>query len=586
MQASMEKPEKLEAIQDKKKHRGWKAMPYIIGNETFEKLGTIGTTSNLMIYLTTIFNMKRVSAALLINIWSGTTNLAPLFGAFLSDSYFGRFKTLGFASIASLMGMLLVMLTAAIAKLHPPHCGTHDAGSCVGPTPLQMAFLLFGLGFLVVGAGGIRPCNLAFGADQFDQSTESGRRGVNSFFNWYFFTFTFAMMVSLTVIIYVQDKVSWALGFGIPTFLMFLSCVFFFIGSSVYVKIKPEGSPFVSIIQVLTAAIRKRGLKRPDGLPHSLFNPVHKNSINTMLPYTDQFRFLDKAAILTVEDKINADGSAADQWRLCSIQQVEELKCLLRVIPVWSSGILFFIPIVQNSTYVVVQAQQSDRHLGSYEISAASFTIFAMITMTIWIPIYDRILVPFIRRLTGKEGGITLLQRMGAGVFLSIFSMLVSGLVERHRRYIALHHPTLGTASGGGAISSMSALWLVPQLGIAGLSEAFSAIGQVEFYYKQFPENMRSVAGSLLFIGMACSNYLSSLMVAIVHQTTNRGGAHNWLPEDLNNGRLEYFYFLIAGLGIVNFGYFLACSRWYRYKDTDGPSEIAMESNGSKAHPV
>lgn len=32
------------------KYRGVKAMPFIIGNETFEKLGTIGTLSNLLVY--------------------------------------------------------------------------------------------------------------------------------------------------------------------------------------------------------------------------------------------------------------------------------------------------------------------------------------------------------------------------------------------------------------------------------------------------------------------------------------------------------------------------------------------------------
>ncbi|MCL7051075.1 hypothetical protein MKW94_004686, partial [Papaver nudicaule] len=70
-------------------------------NETFEKLGTIGTSSNLTVYLTTVFNMKNVSAATLMSVFSGTTNLATLVGAFLSDAYFGRYKTLGFACISS-----------------------------------------------------------------------------------------------------------------------------------------------------------------------------------------------------------------------------------------------------------------------------------------------------------------------------------------------------------------------------------------------------------------------------------------------------------------------------------------------------
>lgn len=73
------------------------------GNEAFEKLGTWGTSSNLIVYLTTVFNMKRANAAVLINAFTGTSFFSPLIGGFLADAYFGRYKTLGFASIASLL---------------------------------------------------------------------------------------------------------------------------------------------------------------------------------------------------------------------------------------------------------------------------------------------------------------------------------------------------------------------------------------------------------------------------------------------------------------------------------------------------
>lgn len=72
------------------------------GNETFEKLGTIGTSANLLVYLVTVFHMNSVSAATLVTVFMGTTNLSPLVGAFLSDTYFGRYATLGFASVSSL----------------------------------------------------------------------------------------------------------------------------------------------------------------------------------------------------------------------------------------------------------------------------------------------------------------------------------------------------------------------------------------------------------------------------------------------------------------------------------------------------
>lgn len=80
------------------------------GNETFEKLGTIGTLSNLMVYLTTVFNIKCVTTATIINIFSGTSNMTPLLGAFLSDSYFGCYKTLAYASMSSRLFKILLLL--------------------------------------------------------------------------------------------------------------------------------------------------------------------------------------------------------------------------------------------------------------------------------------------------------------------------------------------------------------------------------------------------------------------------------------------------------------------------------------------
>ncbi|CAL0325797.1 unnamed protein product [Lupinus luteus] len=565
-------------------YKGWKVMPFIIGNEIFEKLGAIGTLSNLLVYLTTVFNLENIAATNIINIFNGSTNFATLLGAFLSDTYFGRFKTLAFCTVASFLGLFVIQLTAAVEKLHPPHCV--DNTTCLGPTEGQMTFLKTGLGLLMVGAAGIRPCNLAFGADQFNPNTDSGKRGINSFFNWYFFTFTIAQLVSLTVIVYIQSNVSWALGLGIPAALMLLSSLIFFMGSKMYVKVKPSGSPITSILQVLVVATKKRRLKLREHLHPSLFNYVTPKSMNSKLPYTYQFRFLDKAAIMTPQDQTNPNGSASDPWNLCSMQQVEEVKCLLRVLPIWVSAVFYYIVIVQQHTVLVFQALLSDRRIGHSEfmIPGASYYVFLMISVAIWLPIYDRKVVPFLQKLTGKEGGITLLQRMGVGIFFSILSMIVSAVVEGHRRNLALTNP-LGVVTRKGAISSMSGLWLIPQLVLAGLGEAFMSVAQIEFYYKQFPENMRSIAGSLFYCAHAGSSYLSSLLISVIHNITAKSATGNWLPEDLNKGRLDNFYRIIAAVEIVNLGYFLLCSKWYRYKGADNSSieldKVAKQSDRS-----
>ncbi|KAM7278086.1 hypothetical protein ACFE04_005220 [Oxalis oulophora] len=276
-----------------------------IKNETFEKLGAMGTTSNLFIFLMHFFNLKHITAIEVMSVFGGTANFAPLFGAFLSDSYFGRYKTIGFASICSLLGMAMLTLTATIDKLHPPSCQMGGVVTCVGLSPMQLTFLFASFGFLIIGAGGIQPCNLAFGADQFNPNTESGKRGIS-----------------------------------IPTCLMLVSIITFFMGSRIYVKVKPEGSPLTSVAQVLVAAIRNRRLKLTEDDAHlRLFNYLPPDSIISVLPYTDHLRFLNKAAISTSEDQINIDA------------------------------ILYHVVINQQASVGVLQALQADRHVinGGYE---------------------------------------------------------------------------------------------------------------------------------------------------------------------------------------------------------------------------
>ncbi|XP_057949187.1 protein NRT1/ PTR FAMILY 2.13 [Malania oleifera] len=561
---------------------GWRAMPFVLGNETFERLATIGLMGNFMVFLLTQFHMDQVRATNLLNVWSGVTNFTPLIGAFVSDAYIGRFRTIAFASFASFLGMVTLTVTVAVPQLHPSPCGRHQ-DQCAGPTTGQLGVLLTGLCLLSIGSGGIRPCSLPFGVDQFDPSTDEGRRGITSFYNWYYTTFTVILIIALTVVVYVQDSVSWLWGFAGPTILMFCSIVLFFLGTNIYVHAKPTGSVFSGIAQVVVAAYRKRRVRVPaDGEGGGvLYDPPMKESAaHSKLPLTYQYRLLTRAAVV-LDGELNPDGSRANPWRLCTVQQVEEFKCIIRIIPIWAAGIISFTAIVQQSTFTISQALKMDRHLGpKFQIPPGSLGVISMLTIGIWVPVYDRIVVPRLRRITKIEGGITLLQRIGIGIVFSTLSMVVAGVVERKRRSVAVAH---------GGVAPMSVFWLAPQLVLMGFAEAFNIIGQIEFYNRQFPEHMTSVGNALFSCTMAGSNYLSALLVTVVHDVTGKHGRQAWLTQDINAGRVDYFYYIIAGLGVLNMVYFLICARRYRYKGStmqfsegEGKSDFDVEMNSIK----
>jgi peptide/histidine transporter 3/4 len=115
----------------------------------------------------------------------------------------------------------------------------------------------------------------------------------------------------------------------------------------------------------------------------------------------------------------------------------------------------------------------------------------------------------------------------------------------------------------------MSIFWQVPQYVVVGAAEVFTFIGQMEFFYDQAPDAMRSICSGLAKAAFALGNYGSSALVAVVVHATARGGSPGWIPDDINDGHLDYFFWLLALLCVGNFGAYLIVARWYNYKNLD-----------------
>ncbi|XP_028774010.1 protein NRT1/ PTR FAMILY 1.2-like [Neltuma alba] len=182
--------------------------------------------------------------------------------------------------------------------------------------------------------------------------------------------------------------------------------------------------------------------------------------------------------------------------------------------------------------------------------------------MAIWIAFYDRILVPLLSKSkhSRTRGGFTLKQRMGIGIALTFLAQIIAAEVERRRRNLAIREGLVGNPKG---TVTMSAWWPVPQLCLTGLAEAFNAIGQIEFYYTQFPKRMSSIAMAFLAVGFGVCNLLAGLIVTVVKDITQRGGRQSWLASDPNIGHYDYYYGLLAILSGVDLLYFFACSWAY-----------------------
>ncbi|WOG85657.1 hypothetical protein DCAR_0104848 [Daucus carota subsp. sativus] len=561
----MEEEEHLLESNKQNSHGGFKTMSCIIANAALEKAATFGLNANMILYLENEYHMGLVTGTNIITLWTSASNFLPVLGAFLADSSVGRYSMIAFGAIVGLLGTISLWLTTIIPQARPPLCGDSTT-SCNSSTTFQVVFLCFSLGLISIGAGGIRSASMAFGADQLVHGNNDNKKSLGaleSYFGWYYVASSVAIIISLTFVAYIQEHLGWQVGFGIPAVFMLSGAMLFFSASSIYIRVKDRSSLFTSFFQVIVASYRNRHF-----ISASEENNVyhHKKESALVVP-SEKLRFLNKACIVGDPERyLTANGDILDPWGLCTVDQVEELKAVLKVIPLWITGVLMSVSVSPGSI-ILVQTMAMDRHItSSFEIPAASLSISFFISCVLSVVFYDRIIVPLASKLKGKSFCFTSKLKMGIGILMSILFMAVLAFIEYTRRGIAIQQ---GLVDNPEVTVNMSALWLILPYCLMGIGEAMNSIGQYEFFYSEFPKSMSSIAATLRDLSMSAGGLLATVMLNIIDQATSRGGKPSWISSNINQGHYDYFYLVIAGLGIINMLYYLLCSWAY------GPCEMA-----------
>ncbi|XVF86651.1 hypothetical protein PTKIN_Ptkin18bG0059500 [Pterospermum kingtungense] len=537
----------------KRRKGGFITLPFIIANETLEKVPSFALLPSMMLYVKSNYNMNIAEGHNLISLWQALSNFTPIVGAFFADSYMGRFVTIGLGSIASFLGVIILWLTTLLPNTRPPPCDHTAPQTCKSATSGQLAILICALFFKSIGAGGIRPCSMPFGAEQLSNRSE---KALESYFSWYYAAATLGGSLGLTVVVYILQTYGWTVGYGVCACLMFLATVAFYLASSLYIKHKATTSLFTGFAQVLVASYKNRDLPFP-----SQKSGYHHGKGSEICVPSEKLRYLNKACIIrNAVEEIGPDGLALDPWSLCTVQKVEELKALFKVIPIWSTGIMIGIASNQHS-FPVLQASTMNRNVfGGFQIPAASLPVFLYGTIMVWVVLYERLLIPLASKIRGKQVYISATLRMGMGLFLSAVAMGLYAVVENARLRKAHNE---GKLESSGAIVNMSVLWLLPQNIVMGIAESVNTLGQFEFYHKEFPKTMSSIGNSLFFLSIAVGYILNIVLFNIINHTTSKDGKPSWVADNLNEARFDYYYWLLAGLSLLNVFYYIICRSAY-----------------------
>ncbi|KAE8652167.1 hypothetical protein Csa_022021 [Cucumis sativus] len=431
------------------------------------------------------------------------------------------------------------------------------SGHCDAPSTSQLLLLYSSYAIMSVGSGCLQASYLAFGADQLYRKNKSNSGILDSYFNVCYISAALGTLVGMSCIVYIQDRMGWGMGFGVPVALMFLATITFLSASPLYLKSKPSKSWCAGLVQVVFAAYKKRHTQIPFVGTSEMYH--HENESPCTLP-SNKLRFLNKACIIrNSKEELTLDGKASNPWSLCTVEQVENLKALIRIIPLWSTGILVSASLSQS--FYVLQVASMNRHLtSSFEVPAGSFSAIIVVSLIIWIALYDRLILPLASKCRGKPTRLCAKTRMGMGILCCGLSLAVSAIVEGDRRALAIKE---GFSDNPNAVVSMSAFWTLPRYILFGIAEALNAIGQIEFFYNELPKAMSSVATSLLGLNSSIGNLAASFIMTTVDNLSKSVGVKSWVSSNINEGHSDYYYWLLSGLLFANFLYYLACSKSY-----------------------
>lgn len=535
---------------DKSKTGGWLGAGLILGSELSERICVMGISMNLVTYLVGDLHISSAKSATIVTNFMGTLNLLGLLGGFLADAKLGRYKMVAISASVTALGVLLLTVATTIPSMRPPPCDDFRRlhHQCVEANGHQLALLYVALYTIALGGGGIKSNVSGFGSDQFDTSDPKEEKQMIFFFNRFYFSISLGSLFAVIALVYVQDNVGRGWGYGISAATMVVAAVILLCGTKLYRFKKPKGSPFTVIWRVCFLAWKKRNESYPSH--KSLLNGYD----NTTVPHTERLKCLDKAAVVVVEESspsTTKEFKEKDPWMVSTVTQVEEVKLVVKLIPIWATNILFWTIYSQMTTFTVEQATFMERKLGSFTVPAGSYSAFLILTILLFTSLNERVFVPLARKVTKKPQGITSLQRIGVGLVLSMGAMAVAAVIENARREAEV---TNGY--------KISAFWLIPQYFLVGAGEAFAYVGQLEFFIREAPERMKSMSTGLFLSTISMGFFVSSLLVSLVDKVTHK----SWLRSNLNKARLNYFYWLLVVLGAFNFLVFIVFAMKHQYK--------------------
>nr|XP_036221346.1 peptide transporter family 1-like isoform X2 [Bactrocera oleae] len=314
-----------------------------------------------------------------------------VFGAIISDSWLGRFKTILYLSFIYVAGSALVTL-GAVPPLNLP----------------ATTFTMVGLGLMSLGSGLVKPSISAFGGDQFKLPEQV--KQITIFFSLYYFVVNAGSLISITTTPILREDVHcfgekecYSLAFGLPAVLVIASIVVFALGRPLYKSNPPAGNMVVLVSKTIGNAIATKWREKKT------------NPREHWLDYADK-----------KHDR----------------QLIEDVKVLMRVLVLYLPLPVFWALFDQQGSRWTIQATRMDGDMGSWDIKPDQMQMINPFLILAFIPLYELAFYPLLAFVGIRRP----LQKLTLGGIFAGIAFVVSGLVELSLENTYPILPTAGNA--------------------------------------------------------------------------------------------------------------------------------------------
>jgi len=430
--------------------------------------------------------------------------------------------------------------------------------------------------FVPMGTAGIKANISNFGADQYDVTIPSQKAAQEKFFNWFYLSINLGSAVAygyLTTMgsnggLGVPKEYGYFAVYGFASVCMLGAIAAFACGRPHYRMQPVKSESAMGAIFKHVAASASRGSQQAVALcvGGALLTMSIGLSVSEAVlsesPYKQQLTVAAFAcAILGVASVV---GATADMTWMCntssgreqvgSISRADAAR-FLRLLPTLILGSLAFNALYNSMQYwYQQQACQMNLVVAGYEFAGSFFMIADCVGIVIATPIALNYVNPALeRRMPCKFGHGS---KFGFGMLWAVFSVMMAVKLETFRREAPILEQISNCAPPGVHMSDVSAAWMFVPFLLMGIGEIYTQPVLMHFAYANSPESLRTLAAVMSLLIGAVSNAVFTVLISALG---------SYVPDDLNNGHLEYGYYANIMIGALLFcGFLTSLNRYER----------------------